>query len=204
MGSGVNDTPVGNPDLEAVFSSGEVFATRINQLKDAQTRAETALQELQLGQAAKVAHEEATRSLSEAKARRDEIMANTATEVNQIKEQLEAWKNSHQTKTLQDRQDASTALTNASTKESLISDLHVQAINAMADAEQKAKDILAKAKQDADLLIENAKATAESLTKDLELANQAASDSKSNSDALAADFQKKLDILKSAASTVGG
>ena len=155
-----------NPDLSALINGGDDFLKRIAELKSATDAHAAALAELNLGQSAKAAQDQAQNVLDSAKIKRDSDLAALSVEVQTARNSLLTW--SQQIKDEAARLHAEAVKNNAAALIILneAQKAKDEAGQLYASSNVEASSIVANAQFDADKIISEAKAAADKLTAD--------------------------------------
>lgn len=199
--SGVS-TDAFNPDLKAVLGDGETFAARLTELRQARIEYDRALEELALGKSARAANDEAHRLLEATKAQCAEDKAAIETEISTLRETFLKWSGDSKAKI--DALMAATVADNerAKAERARAEELQRQAERAYEAALSDIQKLKAQADEDAKAIVAAAQEMAAKTIEDSQKLADEAIATLARAKQVEADFQRRIDVLQTAASAV--
>lgn len=193
----------GGLDLNAIVNGGEAFVKRLSDFQAAAANYKKALDDLNLGKAARDAYDEAGRVLASAKEKRDADMAQLANDIQTAHAALTAW--SDQTRTdAQAISDAATAkLAEADAKLACAVAAHASASTIISTAQGHAGDLVSDATAQAATIVGDARNAAALATADADQRLKEAGVQLTEATAQKAKYTTALDRLQGVIAATG-
>lgn len=189
---------VDNGDLNAIIDGGEAFIKRLADMQASKAALDAAVAELNLGKAARDAHNEAARILGEAKNKRDADMAALAKEVDDARSAVYAWSESMKSQAQANVDASNVTLAQAKASHEAAEALRQEAQAAATTAQDKAAKILSDASAQASALVDAAQAKADDLLKQASDAQARAMQDRADAMALKEKYEAMVNKIQGA------